>query len=467
MSRPKFQDMPLISRSVKYKKYVEEKTSSVASNSVTKTFEDISRRLSQRKTLFRQRRRIVNVEFSLAMFGIVLMLLETELHSRHYYTKSSLISFSIKFLISISTLALLGTIILYHIIGIRLRMTANGLEDWRLAIDTNTYIKVCTELIICAIHPPPMSIEIELSLNNGQHKLVSLDPFLSILMLARLYIVGKFMVIHSKLYSDTSTQSLGALNKVKINSPFIFKALMSTKPGTTLIAIMVIMFFVDSWAMKTCEFYYASENENNFSNSMWLIAITFLTVGYGDVTPYSSCGQFICVCTGLMGVGTTALLVAVIAQKIEQTRAEKYVHNFVIRAHLDKCYRNAASDVVKQVMYLWCLHKSKKLSEQPLEATGPLDSFRQNRYSAILKHRSKLLQSIQLMRVAKSENMTLRESSIGLIELSKTLENILRMIDDLNNKENLIRERVVSLETSTGQINDKLDAIHTLLQDKK
>ncbi|XP_052830026.1 small conductance calcium-activated potassium channel protein 2-like [Octopus bimaculoides] len=466
MSKSKFHDMPLISRAVKYKKYVEEKPPSVASNNVTKTFEDISRRLSQRKKLFRQRRRIVNVEFSLAMFGIILMLIETELHSRNYYTKSSLISFSIKFSISLSTLALLGAIILYHITGIRLRMTANGLEDWRLATDTSTYIKVCTELIICAIHPPPMSIQIELSFKDGENKMVSLDPFLSILMLLRLYIVGKFMVIHSKLYSDTSTQSLGALNKVKINSPFIFKALMSTKPGTTLIAIMVIMFFVDSWAMKTCEFYYASKNENNFSNSMWLIAITFLTVGYGDVTPNSSCGQFICVCTGLMGVGTTALLVAVIAQKIEQTRAEKYVHNFVTRAHLDKCYRNAAADVVKQVMFLWCHQKGKKLSEQRLTPAGSLHSVSGSKYTDTLKHRSKLLQSIQLMRVAKSENMTLRESAIGLIELSKTLENVLRMVDELNTKQSNICERVVSLETSTNQINDKLDAIHNLLLGK-
>ena len=61
------------------------------------------------------------------------------------------------------------------------------------------------------------------------------------------------------------------------------------------------------------------------SDAMWMSAITFLTVGYGDVVPKSECGRVTAVVTGLLGVGTTALLVAVLAQKLEQSRAEKYV----------------------------------------------------------------------------------------------------------------------------------------------
>ena len=53
---------------------------------------------------------------------------------------------------------------------------------------------------------------------------------------------------------------------------------------------------------------------------MWLSAITFLTVGYGDLTPMTHCGRFIAIVTGLMGLASTALLVAVLAKKLEQTR---------------------------------------------------------------------------------------------------------------------------------------------------
>ena len=33
---------------------------------------------------------------------------------------------------------------------------------------------------------------------------------------------------------------------------------------------------------------------------MWLIAITFLSVGYGDIVPYTYCGRAIAVCSGIM-----------------------------------------------------------------------------------------------------------------------------------------------------------------------
>ena len=99
---------------------------------------------------------------------------------------------------------------------------------------------------------------------------------------------------------------------------------------------------------------------------MWLIAITFLSVGYGDIVPNTYCGRGIAVTTGIMvsrtnqrnvlvaedpsasvtrssywcvspqGAGCTALLVAVVSRKLELTRAEKHVHNFMMDTQLTK-----------------------------------------------------------------------------------------------------------------------------------
>jgi len=38
----------------------------------------------------------------------------------------------------------------------------------------------------------------------------------------------------------------------------------------------------------------------NLLNSMWLIAITFLSVGYGDIVPNTYCGRAIAVCSGIV-----------------------------------------------------------------------------------------------------------------------------------------------------------------------
>lgn len=101
---------------------------------------------------------------------------------------------------------------------------------------------------------------------------------------------------------------------------------------------------------------------------MWLISITFLTIGYGDMVPNTYCGKGVCLLTGIMvraerarpaaggcdkevlflcrfvlvlrqGAGCTALVVAVVAKKLELTKAEKHVHNFMMDTQLTKRVR--------------------------------------------------------------------------------------------------------------------------------
>lgn len=39
---------------------------------------------------------------------------------------------------------------------------------------------------------------------------------------------------------------------------------------------------------------------DHMNTALWLIAITFLTVGYGDVSPNTGCGKVVCLFTGVM-----------------------------------------------------------------------------------------------------------------------------------------------------------------------
>lgn len=42
------------------------------------------------------------------------------------------------------------------------------------------------------------------------------------------------------------------------------------------------------------------EDHANYLNSMWLIAITLLSVGYGDIVPNTYCGRGITLSCGIM-----------------------------------------------------------------------------------------------------------------------------------------------------------------------
>jgi voltage-gated potassium channel Kch len=53
-----------------------------------------------------------------------------------------------------------------------------------------------------------------------------------------------------------------------------------------------------------------------FNNSLYVICITYLTVGYGDITPQTQVGRCVAVIAGLSGVLTSSLLAAITHKKL-------------------------------------------------------------------------------------------------------------------------------------------------------
>ncbi|KAK5888789.1 potassium intermediate small conductance calcium-activated channel, subfamily N, member 3 [Ilyodon furcidens] len=111
---------------------------------------------------------------------------------------------------------------------------------------------------------------------------------------------------------------------------------------------------------------------------MWLISITFLSIGYGDMVPHTYCGKGVCLLTGIMGAGCTALVVAVVARKLELTKAEKHVHNFMMDTQLCKRVKNTAANVLRET---WLIYKHTKLVKK-------ID------HAKVRKHQRKFLQAI-------------------------------------------------------------------------
>lgn len=50
----------------------------------------------------------------------------------------------------------------------------------------------------------------------------------------------------------------------------------------------------------TCRYHDKQEVTSNFLGAMWLISITFLSIGYGDMVPHTYCGKGVCLLTGIM-----------------------------------------------------------------------------------------------------------------------------------------------------------------------
>ena len=72
-----------------------------------------------------------------------------------------------------------------------------------------------------------------------------------------------------------------------------------------------------------CSALLAIAEDAAFGETLYLSAITALTVGYGDVTPTTTVGRIVCVVIGLVGVVFVGLVVAVATRALDQGAEEK------------------------------------------------------------------------------------------------------------------------------------------------
>ncbi|XP_047553773.1 small conductance calcium-activated potassium channel protein 1 isoform X3 [Lutra lutra] len=419
---------------------------------------NVGHRLGHRRALFEKRKRLSDYALIFGMFGIVVMVTETEL-SWGVYTKESLYSFALKCLISLSTVILLGLVVLYHAREIQLFMVDNGADDWRIAMTCERVFLISLELAVCAIHPVPghyrFTWTARLAFTYAPSAAeADVDVLLSVPMFLRLYLLGRVMLLHSKIFTDASSRSIGALNKITFNTRFVMKTLMTICPGTVLLVFSISSWIIAAWTVRVCEreniYHDKQEVTSNFLGAMWLISITFLSIGYGDMVPHTYCGKGVCLLTGIMGAGCTALVVAVVARKLELTKAEKHVHNFMMDTQLTKRVKNAAANVLRET---WLIYKHTRLVKKPDQAR-------------VRKHQRKFLQAIhqaQKLRSVKIEQGKLNDQANTLADLAKTQNVLYDLMSELHAQHEELEARLAALESRLDALGASLQALPGLI----
>ncbi|XP_065363441.1 small conductance calcium-activated potassium channel protein isoform X3 [Calliphora vicina] len=442
----------------RYEMYMEERaltggnTSRKPSTNSAKHKPNVGYRLGKRKALFEKRKRISDYALVMGMFGIVVMVIENELSSAGVYTKASFYSTALKTLISVSTVILLGLIIAYHALEVQLFMIDNCADDWRIAMTWQRISQISLELFICAIHPIPGEYYFQWTTKLANKnktmgtEMVPYDVALSLPMFLRLYLICRVMLLHSKLFTDASSRSIGALNRINFNTRFVLKTLMTICPGTVLLVFMVSLWIIASWTLRQCERFHDEEHAN-LLNAMWLIAITFLSVGFGDIVPNTYCGRGIAVSTGIMGAGCTALLVAVVSRKLELTRAEKHVHNFMMDTQLTKRLKNAAANVLRET---WLIYKHTRL----VKRVNP---------GRVRTHQRKFLLAIYALRKVKMDQRKLMDNANTITDMAKTQNTVYEIISDMSSRQDAIDERLTNLEDKLQALQDHMESLPDII----
>ncbi|XP_028836299.1 intermediate conductance calcium-activated potassium channel protein 4 isoform X2 [Denticeps clupeoides] len=385
-------------------------------------------RLRDRKFLLEDKKRLCAWALGTAVLGILLMVLHAELCPAVYQPRS-IYPLTINCLISLSTGCLLIFIIAFHYKDVRLFIIDHNQVDWRIAMTSNRVLGIVLELIVCAIHPivtywepgvedkgitfvgrtgNNFSAPLCLSASHGD-ALLDTELLLSALMFLRLYLVHRTILLHSKV-------------------------LMNKYPGRTLLVFILFFWLIASWMLTLCE-RQVQEKTGNMDTALWLTAITFLTVGYGDVSPQTSCGRVVCLFTGVMGVACTAMLVAVMTKKLALNKGEKHVHFFMMDIQISKRIRHAAANVLREC---WLLHRTNMTK---------CDSG-EHRH-----HQRCLLEAIRVFRHLRLKQRKLRDYASEMVDLPKMQMIMCDLSANWNNSYRELEQRIISMEQKLDELN--------------
>ncbi|CAB3397052.1 unnamed protein product [Caenorhabditis bovis] len=398
-----------------------------------------------RKQLFIRRNKVCDISLFLALAGLFFIIIDSELTALHAVEKDSGISLGLRSACVLSTLLLLICLINYHAIEVKIALIDSGADDWRVALSTDRLIKLLIEISICIICPFPGSGVMSMPYINPESRQVkmrevSVDVLLSVPMFLRSYLVCRFMVLHSKQFQDAATRSIAALNRISMDFRFVIKTMMADHPLRVLIVFTLSYWICMSWMFTQCERYDGElDVEHYYLNSMWFIMVTFMSIGYGDIVPNTYCGRCLSITTGIVGAGVSSALIAIISRKLELSRAEKHVNNFMADSKLTNQRKNAAASVLQET---WFIHKYKK-------ALHKGDDLR------LRHHQRRFLHSINEFRRIKWDQRKLQEKGNSLLDVGKlhsdmheTLWEMHRTQDHFIAQIDILTQKIVELQNT-------------------
>uniref|UniRef100_A0A182FTH1 Calmodulin-binding domain-containing protein n=1 Tax=Anopheles albimanus TaxID=7167 RepID=A0A182FTH1_ANOAL len=184
----------------------------------------------------------------------------------------------------------------------------------------------------------------------------------------------------------------------------------------------------------------------------------------------------------LEGAGCTALLVAVVSRKLELTRAEKHVHNFMMDTQLTKRLKNAAANVLRET---WLIYKHTRL----VKRVNP---------GRVRTHQRKFLLAIYALRKVKMDQRKLMDNAntitdmakvgilvvlcsglrhqrqldelwlgingaVALFSSIKTQNTVYEIVSDMSTRQDTLEERITSLEDKLASLQTQIENLPEVL----
>jgi hypothetical protein len=300
------------------------------------------------------------------------------------------------------------------------------------------------EAFILSIHPFPYVDSLPVK-SPHVYLAFTLFPFVRVLFAFRT--VSFFSNLNS-----TNGRFIGALTGVDFTSSFMLKTTLRNSPGKCIGCSLLVLLLFAGYSLYVTETLVCSYERSahglndplacggnellSFLDSEWILIITILTVGYGDLYPYTHGGRFIAVAGGFLGTVMTAVTIALTADYLTLSRSESKVVSFLTKNANKKVVLNQAARAVQASYRLYLARKKPEVAKR----THP-----QKKLKSINKLTHHLFQVLTEFRCAKRYAVShdgvdpLEKQIIMLETMEVNIEEMKEKVEILfNHHENLI-----------------------------
>ena len=199
-------------------------------------------------------------------------------------------------------------------------------------------------------------------------------PALYFSSLMRIPFLVKLFYLKSPLLASSTNEMIASLNDIHLTNAYLANIMTAIKVAgekwTYQIFALQGMFiwFISAWLLSLSEARHGlhectlhkDDVHYKIRDTLWMIPVTMMTVGYGDMVPVSLEGKAICILVGAYGLVISAKMVLIHAEKTKMTKRERIIYNQICKRELNQKLRLAAVIFIQRV---WRNRRKKKRFE--------------------------------------------------------------------------------------------------------
>jgi hypothetical protein len=274
---------------------------------------------------------------------------------------------------------ILGVVVILEILlFIRYRLEMNLLRATSMACSSDGFFSTgkwkyfLLEFLIFVIFTPP-------GLNgtfNGRmifgYYIYSYNSIILFFSLFKIYYLLRIYWNYSIWTSDKITE-LSHEYRIPLGASFALKSLLKQRPYLFIILLLGSCIGIYGFMMRIFEYGYVSDanaavgaksiknpNFKSYTDTFWVIVITMMTIGYGDIYPSTHLGRVIAFFSAVSGMFIVSLLIVSLSHVVEFSPEEKKAHNLIRKYEAYQKMRNYAISYLKALAKLYLIKKSSR-----------------------------------------------------------------------------------------------------------